>query len=1190
MNYLEKLKKINKFTEHLFENKFVQFIIKPRTYISLISTLVALLSFEIMLLNFGNKLNILIKTFINGNDSSKEILVQLTDIFVDSGSWLNVSIYVFLIIIIFILNILEIIYKRKVSTKQILKLNEFIDVYQYSKFPTPLDIDLFGRENEKKEIIDKLNVNSFLVVSGKAGIGKTKIVIESIQNYAKDFDYETVCIYNRGADLFEDINTFFQGNKKYLIFIDDVNRIHSALDYLLQLYPEKIDNNTLKIIMTVRDYAKEKIVNILSGRKFGFNEIIIHKLEKNYIEEIIKKDFKITNPSYIERIQFLSKGNPRLAVMISKIAYKANDLSSIRDISNVYDVYYKSLSDEVEIFKNIELMKVLAIISFYRNIDRTNEIQATQIEEIFDIKIDFLWEKVKELNHLEIVDLYEDEVVKITDQILSTYLFYKVVFIENIFDIDLFIRKFFLNQNQRLNEVIIPIRNSFDSDLVIEKLKIPFNKLKKEYENDFYKKYELIKFFWYLDRTGNLLYLKKLIDNLSEEDIGKINSDKYINDKILELIKVFFNDKENYKKVIELMFYYYEKNTFILDKLVKILENEFGFKRYSYKEDYLIQNFIIEFIINKIENENKQIYIELFFKISKYYLKTQFQSNETGDNRTITIHRYKLYETENLKNIRENIFKTIFSLYEFEQKKVLDLLIKYRFEYGIGISEVENWDKEILISLINEKFNSKNYLESKVVLRLCKLWKDYSIEYDLSLEENFKHEYIDIEKIFYLDYSDFCDDTKDTNQIEELIKDKIFEYIKNYEIVDFEKLFNSLDEIYTLNYGDSKEYILNKNISNLLIVIAEDNFIDVLNLIVLNDYNLNFNEDIIVSRLLKIKGKDEVETFIEELSDKFKNRYKFSFYRLLEDKDISDIDAKKLVELYSKNEDFNIVPFHTDFLMKYVKSDMDIIVKISKILFKKSNTNDRFLNGLEMFFHTENQNISSIFKNDLELLKLIYLKLDSYLTHFDYNSKILNQILDMDNNFILVYLKQKNKEKSFNKKYKRLWERENYQEIIERIINYFFENQDILIFGSKIRVFFNINRRADEVNKLEEKQLDYLKFFITKNISNSEKIKFIFRNVISYSTDEQRKLLIKFIVDLDIKFEIFQKLSLEESSMCWQGSAVPMYQKQIEFFESLLELFENAKYLEFENYIKQIIEWKKEDIKRAKKRDFLDDF
>lgn len=1189
MNYIEKLKKINKFTELLFENKFTIWLTKPLSYIALVWRFFLAIIVEITLLEGGEKLNLLIKSYI---PQEEKLLHEIIDLFIGGGSWLIVYVAMFFTIIVFVLNILEIIYKQKVSSKQILKLNEFIDVYQYGKFATPLDIDLFGRKNEKKEIIEKLNSNNFLIISGKAGIGKTKIVIESIQNYAKDYNYEIVCIYNRGADLFEDINTFFQGNKKYLIFIDDVNRIHTALDYLLQLYPEKIADNTFKIIMTVRDYAKEKIIDKLQGRKFNFDEIIINELEKNYIEEIIKKDFKITNPLYIERIQFLSKGNPRLAVMISKIAYEANDLSSIRDISNVYDVYYKSLSDEVEIFKDIELMKVLAIISFYRNIDKTNETQITQIEENFNIKIDFLWEKVKELNHLEIVDLYEDEVVKISDQILSTYLFYKVVYIENILDIDLFVSKYFLNQNQRLNEVIIPIINSFDSDFVIKKLKISFNKLKKEYENDFYKKYELIKFFWYLDRTGNLLYLKNLIDNLSNKEIAKINSDKYANDKILELIKIFSNDSENYKKVIELMFYYYERNIFIIEKLVKILENEFGFKKYSYKEGYLIQSFIIKFIINKIEKENKQIYIDLFLKISKYYLKTQFESNEAEDNKTITIHRYKLYEIENLKNIRENIFKTIFSLYEFESKKVLNILFDYRFEYSIDISEIEKWDKEILISLINENFISKDYLESKVVLKFCKLWKDYSIEYDLFLEENFKHEYTDIGKIFYLDYVDFWDDNKDINQIDELIKNRIFEYIQNYEISDFGKLLFGLSEIYTLNYGNSKEYILNKNISNLLSVIIDDKFFNVVNLIVSNDYNLNFDENIIVSRLLKIKGKNEVEIFIGNLSAKFKNRYKFSFYRLLEDENINDIDTKKLIELYLENENFIIVPFHTDFLMKYIKYDEDIILKISKILFEKSNLENRFLNGFELFFNPNskiNQNITSLFKNDFELLKAIYLKLDSFSNHFDYDAKTLNKILDIEPDFILEYLKCENDNKS-HKKYNRLWERENYQEIIEKILKYFYENENIRIFDSKIKVFFNIGKYSDEQTELEKKQFIYLKSFIETNINDTQKIKFIFEEIISRLSNEQRKIFIKYIVELDINFEIFKELSLEQSSISWQGSAVPMYQKRIEFFESLIELFEGIKYLEFKNHIEQKIECKKEEIKREKKIDFIDDY
>ena len=51
-----------------------------------------------------------------------------------------------------------------------------------------------------------------------------------------------------------------------------------------------------------------------------------------------------------------------------------------------------------------------------------------------------------------------------------------------------------------------------------------------------------------------------------------------------------------------------------------------------------------------------------------------------------------------------------------------------------------------------------------------------------------------------------------------------------------------------------------------------------------------------------------------------------------------------------------------------------------------------------------------------------------------------------------------------------------------------------------------------------------------------------------------------------------------------------MYQKRVEFFESLLELFDDFKYLEFKSYIEQKIEWKKEEIKREKKNDFIDDY
>ncbi len=76
-------------------------------------------------------------------------------------------------------------------------------------------------------------------------------------------------------------------------------------------------------------------------------------------------------------------------------------------------------------------------------------------------------------------------------------------------------------------------------DLVIKKLKANLSILKKKYEGDNQKKYELIKNFWYLDRTNNLIYLKELIDNLTNDEITEINeeSKKYSKDYILEFFK-----------------------------------------------------------------------------------------------------------------------------------------------------------------------------------------------------------------------------------------------------------------------------------------------------------------------------------------------------------------------------------------------------------------------------------------------------------------------------------------------------------------------------------------------------------------------------------------------------------------------------------------------------------------------------
>jgi hypothetical protein len=67
---------------------------------------------------------------------------------------------------------------------------------------------------------------------------------------------------------------------------------------------------------------------------------------------------------------------------------------------------------------------------------------------------------------MEVLDMFENKVVKISDQILSTYLFYLVFFKEKLIDFSILINDndLFPQYKQRLIDAINPILNTFNFD------------------------------------------------------------------------------------------------------------------------------------------------------------------------------------------------------------------------------------------------------------------------------------------------------------------------------------------------------------------------------------------------------------------------------------------------------------------------------------------------------------------------------------------------------------------------------------------------------------------------------------------------------------------------------------------------------------------------------------------------------
>lgn len=86
-----------------------------------------------------------------------------------------------------------------------------------------------------------------------------------------------------------------------MLFFDDANMVVSmdnVLQTLLMLPPEY----EIKILITVRDYARKRVINTVS--KYTVPKVIeIERLTDEEIKDILKVDLEILNPDFLKKYQ-----------------------------------------------------------------------------------------------------------------------------------------------------------------------------------------------------------------------------------------------------------------------------------------------------------------------------------------------------------------------------------------------------------------------------------------------------------------------------------------------------------------------------------------------------------------------------------------------------------------------------------------------------------------------------------------------------------------------------------------------------------------------------------------------------------------------------------------------------------------------------------------------------------------------
>ena len=1040
-----------------------------------------------------------------------------------------------------------------VDTEQIMKSEDFIKEYDSNKMLAPLSIEFLFRESEKNELIEAINNNDIIILSGQAGVGKTKLALEVVNEYKEKYNYDLFCIRNKNLEIYEDIKKYIHKNTKYILFVDDGNELKQ-----LELVLELLNKKNVKIVITVRNYVRDIVRKNVKKYTNEIYEKEISIFNDKELTEFLKKNMKILNPKYIEQILKLSSGNVRIAYMAGKIAKEKNSLESICNVEDIYEFYYGMMPIELD----EKLYITGSIISIFGAIEVDNKI----LDEIFKIcnltKEKFL-ENIKKLEKLEVVEMQHENAVRILDQCFANYLLYKVFIKEKFIKLNLIIRYGFENfKIHYLVKMLNMFTNLYLSEETLEYIKKNVNIIWNEYEEEnSYLLDSFIKTFYSLNEAKALTYIYERVENSENRELNTLDLkfNKEINDNILQL---FPNNRQTQKleEVFEVLFEYLIKRKDLIEEGYKLIERNYGITRYSFEEKYITQITLFDKISTYMNKKEVRI---LFYKLAEYFLKINFSEIESN-NKYATFYDIRLLNIPNIKVYRVKIWELLVKEININEREYIFPILEslnYYFK-GKEYTEVIEIDKIYIVRLLEILEEFDKIRTAKIYLDLNKRYKIYSEKIDESLNEI----KIKIFRIFSRKNIRFGVD----NEKEKII---IKEFSKE---VSLEEVF---DNVITFSANEKRESIagLEYFIENFYTNIEKLKRI----FFYCNELNksINFYPRTLLLEIIKKVGIDETYRIIEndKAINDIKNNWKFLFFELLPEENINNFYKDKLLELVSEDNGF-IYYRDINILKKFYLIDNNIYIYVTKTLYNKNDTAMLKHWMLNLFNNSCNtpQELLQFYKEDLELLKKIYFLLEKN----DYDGIFFKEFLDYDFSYLAKYLEILKENRNYHfedNKLKTCWSKNNYLKIFDFVFEDNLKN-NILLYKSSL-IFI----------KNSERVKTWIKHTINKNYTNKDRMISLFEYICQLDTETKIESLLYFITKND-NIEDFKVLNIEPLTKTWSGSETPPLEKDIEIYKKLLEKIKGIKFIKHKKYLEEKIEYLKEKIRKIEKKEYLDKY
>jgi len=1070
--------------------------------------------------------------------------------------------------------------------------------------------EFVGREAELKDCIAILENYDILFLSGGAGVGKSKLGVKILEELSKE-DYVPIVIQSSGVSLWDDYQHLFLTGKKHIILFDDANKSVNNLVYLLSKLGES-KSYSFKVVITSRDYVKKQVS--LTLENYTFRELGIKEFKDEEIGKIIIATLPNLKhyPDIKRKITELAKGNARVALMATNSVVPEAETNYLNSPVLLYEKYFKKISEDIGIFDNPIILKSLAIVSFFGVLDRNNEELKEILSSKFGIDWNELWSAIMELHNSEILDVYSEEIVKVSDQVLATYAFYKC-FIDdksaviNYADwIAAFIEKF----PSRITATLIDANNTFTyynvKDLVLPHLQQVIQK--NESEEQLYAFYNL---FWFYKGRDCLLFLKKWIDNLSKEERSENVEFSYVHNdhtsatKYFELLRKFWNHpNELLKPSLELTLKMLVKNPSRLPEVLKFINDDFSYKVEDLEHEYLRQNILFDVLLNeKLSDEEKSFANGIFLNISEKLLGWDYTEFGSAKGPAFTICNFSLFKSDALMELRNRILNKAFELYDIENKHSQQLLHKIVYPGGnidrsIYVKELPIYEK-----LISEKLDNKQYAHCKFVSVLAKYLTEAGVSFPDSWYNFIESDIRKLSKFIKLDWE--YREGKSIDESEREKRQEFEKFVNENDWQNIERFLINVDELYR-QQKDINAWHIESAVTDIYSAIArksKSDFENALKLFFGGKVSFPLRAFVLnVAMSENIMKADELLSLMNNFDFKGKPYWESVLVTFIREEQISQDFLNLLLDVFGNENEYLYIHRMLDYAkyesvfneFKQGKPELEehnIITYLTSIIFNKPHNTRR-----DFGFHFCVE-CASYFTNHFQLLKDAFWSQYEINPHFDHDGKELKAILDIDNKFLNDSLRNGKLGLGYSSKIRLekintnpLWEYDCYEELIEDLVLLALASEQYSFLIEE--VIYSIFRYKSTTEDATEK-MKALIVKLTQKYANNEKvvlilIEMVYHNFNFWFVDYFKEFLL-----VNKNIEVTKHINFGKSES-WSGSRVPLIQKKIEFYQEIIKMI-NAlpnilDYSEHIDHFEQKIIRKKQDIEREQRRDFMEEF